>query len=410
MSTPTYMPPAPGTVFADFRLPDGSVVRIDEELARGDNAIDYTLAGGEIVLAVRVGSLSEQMRAPARIAEALTVSAAPLAGVEVGAEVDGAFLPPEQAAETPADIGARVMDRTLCLALSVSRFGTRRKANMAAVTVDADKALLGLSKKLMASPHLVRIDGVVAQTRQYLKETALPSFFKTGVFLVPMEMVTTIEAKMVAFRAEFETHVAAFLAEYAGRPATETEPARPPLSEQMADGLGVLYNPTDYPSVGAVAGSFGFEWRYVSFDVPGRLKAISAVMFEQEAAKAQAKLAMAASEVQSALRVGLKGLVDGLVEKLQPTEDGKKRRLHATSVEKLQTFLSTFDLRNVTDDVDLTALVARARAVIGGKDVEQLRDDEDLRGSVLAAFQTLQADIEPLVIGRGTRAFDLDAE
>jgi hypothetical protein len=317
------------------------------------------------------------------------------------------ILPPAEPTAEPvyadqptptADLGARVLERTICLAFSVSRFGTRRKANINAVTVDADKALLGLSKKLLASEHLQKINTVVGNARTYLKETALPSFFKTGVYLVPMEMVTTIEAKLVAYRAEFETHVDAFLAEY------------PTLVEQMADPLGVLYNPTDYPSVGKVAASFGFEWRYVSFDVPGRLKAISAVMFEQEAAKAQAKLAMAAEEVQGALRVGLKDLVDGLVEKLQPTEDGKRRRLHATSVEKLQTFLSTFDFRNVTDDAELTALVARARDVIGGKDVEQLREDDDLRGAVLSAFQMLQADIEPLVLGRGARTFDIADE
>ena len=112
--------------------------------------------------------------------------------------------------------------------------------------------------------------------------------------------------------------------------------------------------------------------------------------------------------MQVALRIGLKGLVDGLVEKLQPTEDGKKRRLTATSVEKLQSFLQTFDFRNVTGDAEMTALVARAREVIGGKDVEQLREDKDLRASVLGAFETLQADIEPLVLGRGTRAIDLD--
>lgn len=393
MSTPTTTRPLDAIdTFSLYRLPNGEIVRIHDELARGAEVVSYTLVGGEVVDAVRWPPLTDD-EALAAESDADRATDLDLSDVD-----QTAAQPAEPATETPADIGARVMDRTLCLAFSVSRFGTRKKANIAAVTVDADKALLGLSKKLLASPHLVKINGVVSQARTYLKETALPSFFKTGVYLVPMEMVTTIEAKMVAFRAEFETHVAAFLAEY------------PSLIDQMADPLGALYNPTDYPSVGAVAGSFGFEWRYVSFDVPGRLKAISAVMFEQEAAKAQQKLAMAASEVQDALRVGLKDLVDGLVDKLQPTEDGKKRRLHATSVEKLQTFLSTFDLRNVTDDAELTALVARARQVIGGKDVEQLRDDDSLRASVLEAFSTLQADIEPLIIGRGTRTFDLDGD
>lgn len=298
--------------------------------------------------------------------------------------------------QTPAaDLGARVLERTICLSVTFSRLGVSRKANIAAITVDADKHLLGLSKRLLASKNLTKIDAVVDRCRQYLKETALPSFFKAGVYLVPMEMVTTIEAKLVAFQTEFEAAVADFLAEY------------PKLVGEMADPLGVLYDPRDYPTVGKVAGAFGMEWRYVSFDVPGRLKAVSAVMFEQEAAKAQAKLAMAAEEVQGALRVGLQGLVDGLVDKLQPGEDGKRKRLSTASVEKLQTFLSTFDLRNVTGDAELSALVARAREVIGGTNVEALRESKDLQASVLASFKTLQADIQPLVVGRGARTFDL---
>jgi hypothetical protein len=294
------------------------------------------------------------------------------------------------------DLGARVLERTICLSLAVNRFGVTRKASMAAVTVEADKALCNLSKKLLASRNLTRVNAVVDRTRQYLRETALPSFFKAGVYLVPMEMVTAVEAKLVAFRAEFEEAVADFLAEYPG------------LVEQMADPLGVLYNPADYPSVGAVAAKFGMDWRYVSFDVPGRLKAISAVMFEQEAAKAAADIANATEDIKAALRAGMQELVAGLVEKLQPTDDGKKRRLSASSVEKLQTFLATFDLRNVTGDAELAAIVARARDVVGGADVEALRKDDDLRGSVLAAFQALQADIEPMVVGRGFRALDLD--
>lgn len=303
-----------------------------------------------------------------------------------------------QDAPTSADLGARVLERTICLSVTFSRLGTSRKANIAAVTVDADKTYLGLSKRLLASKNLTKIDAVVDKTRAFLKEAALPSFMKAGVYLVPMEMVTAIEAKLVGFRAEFEAAVADFLVEY------------PELVGKMADPLGVLYNPMDYPSVGKVAGTFGMEWRYVSFDVPGRLKAISAVMFEQEARKAAEQIASAADEVKTALRVGMKELVDGLVEKLQPGEDGKKRRLSTASVERLQTFLSTFDFRNVTADTELAAVVARAKEIIGSTDVETIRDSKDLRESVRASFEALQADIEPLVVGRGFRAFDVEAE
>lgn len=368
----------------NYRLPNGEIVAIVDDIAeRMGAAADYTMADGAIVTATRVDPEPTLTVSPGA-QQAIDAIAADISGRRVGGDPQA------------ADLGARVLDRTICLALAIGRFGTRRKANINAVTVAADKHYLGLSKKLLASEHLTKVNATANAARNYLKETALPSFFKAGVYLVPMEMVTTIEAKMVAFKAEFEQHVDAFLAEY------------PTLIESMADPLGPLYNPTDYPSVGAVAATFSFEWRYVSFDVPGRLKAISAVMFEQEAAKAQAKLAMAAEEVQAALRVGLQELVSGLVEKLKPTDDGKRRRLSTASVEKLQTFLATFDLRNVTGDAELSALVDRAKAIVGGTDAEALREDKDLRASVLASFEALQGDISTLTVGRGARVFDLD--
>lgn len=39
---------------ADYRLPDGTIVRVDDTAAKGALVIDFTLAGGRIVQAVRV--------------------------------------------------------------------------------------------------------------------------------------------------------------------------------------------------------------------------------------------------------------------------------------------------------------------------------------------------------------------
>ncbi len=43
-----------GVPLADYRLPDGSIVRVDDSAAKGATVIDFTLQGGAIVQAVRV--------------------------------------------------------------------------------------------------------------------------------------------------------------------------------------------------------------------------------------------------------------------------------------------------------------------------------------------------------------------
>jgi hypothetical protein len=49
-----YMRREPGYVSTPYRLPSGEVVQIDEEVARGAQQLDFTLRGGEIVMAERV--------------------------------------------------------------------------------------------------------------------------------------------------------------------------------------------------------------------------------------------------------------------------------------------------------------------------------------------------------------------
>src|SRR6185436_8616204 len=68
-----------------------------------------------------------------------------------------ATLDPDTDTQTGPTPGAKVAAKTICLILKIGRFGNSRKASLVPVTVDADKALLTLSKQLLDSPELVAI-------------------------------------------------------------------------------------------------------------------------------------------------------------------------------------------------------------------------------------------------------------
>ena len=295
-------------------------------------------------------------------------------------------------------LGARLFEQTLVLNLSISRFGdTRKVRNLGAVTVAADKSLLGMNKKLLRSEKYQAIGRVADEIRSHIRDIALPSAtMKAGMYLIPMGMVTTVEDYLQGKLPTFQAAVAEFIAEY------------PDLVRQMEAPLGVLYDPRNYPPAEQVRQKFGLEWRFVGYDTPARLRSVSMALFQAEQEKAAAAWESDGAIIRDAMREAMAGLIEHTVEKLSPNEDGKKRRLRETTVQKLTTFLDTFAARNVANDTELAVLVERAREVMRGVDVEQMRSDDDLRTRVRESFEQIKADIQPMVVRRSTRAITLE--
>jgi hypothetical protein len=303
--------------------------------------------------------------------------------------------------DTPAPVTApvnpeSVNKRTICLNLTIGRFGNSKSAAMGAVTVQADKSLLRMSKQLLDSPELTAIALHDSRTSSYLKSIAFPSLFKGGVYLLAVGMVETTVDFLKAAKAQREALVDLAVLAYPKR-----------IAETSAR-LGVMHNPKDYPSAEKFRASFTFDWQLVGFETPTRLKAISAAIFQEEREKHETRLSLVADECRSALRAGLAEFVDGMVERLKPGPDGKKKRIVKKSLADFQAFLDTFSLRDVTDDGALGTIVAKARAAMQGTDADLLKSDDLVRAKILSDFTGLQADIEPLIENKPSRIIEFD--
>jgi hypothetical protein len=308
-----------------------------------------------------------------------------------------------------ADLGAKLLQRTMCLDVTIRRFGITRKASMGTVQVNADKELLNLSKRLVESKTYTAVVSTANALRQYMKRVSVPDpFVKSGFYRVPTEMVETVAARLEEFQTEFNQHVQEFCDEYEGKGFDDNGKPRVSIADQMAGPLGSLYNALDYPTVDKVRASFGIEWRYVENDVPGRLQSISKRLFEAELQKERAKAVSSMEEIRNAIRLEMSKFVSTMAERLKPGADGKKRILRTSTVENLEQFLATFSLRDVTDDADLSALVEKARDVMRGVDAEQIRSDDDLRERISTTFDALTEQIQPMVVNRGTRQISLE--
>jgi hypothetical protein len=311
--------------------------------------------------------------------------------LEAPADALPAPLPPPTSNGNLLDVSGLV-SKTVFLKTRFGTLGNSRKVSGSEVLdTDADKALLKVSKQLLDSPELDAIKKADAKMRTWLYNTCLP--YDMGIQLLPVGLIENAQAKMSEYKAERAALVDAFVSAY------------PALCETAAAHLGSLYNPADYPSVDAIRAKFVFEWQYISFGVPGQLKGISSALFEAEKEKQAAQLQGAAEEITALMRETLYEMVSHLEERLTPGDDGKPRILRESAVKNLTDFLDTFELRNVTDDKELSAQVAKVRELLSGTSAATLRSSDMFREKIRAGMAKVTESLSGMVEEKAGRHF-----
>jgi hypothetical protein len=283
----------------------------------------------------------------------------------------------------PDTTGEDLARRTFHIQIEFSRLGNSKKVNNSQVTVDADKDLIRVNKKLLDSPELDLIRQSDSELMNYLSGTCLP--FAKGVRLIPRVMQADVTRKLREHATKRELLIDGFMGVY------EIEKKRAEYR------LNALFDPADYPSPEKVRAKFGFNWKFVTFGPPAELAAIDRTAYEEEREKAAREMSTAVQEITTVMRTTVAQMMFRLQESLTPKEDGKPRKLYDSAVESLQQFLSTFDLRNVVNDRELAAQVQKARALLGGVSVEALRTTDSLRETVRISMEEIGTQIEKMV-------------
>lgn len=293
---------------------------------------------------------------------------------------------------TPAiapDTQPRIMERAVCLSLEMAKPGNKRKVSSSRIDTDADRSMIAVSKQLVDSIEYRAITSHDGETRQWIYSRSLPGPFRSGVYLIPHALVVTVNDYLNNRIRERRQLIEVFLLAY------------PALQKSAEQKLGSLYNSQDYPSEETLRRQFSLSWRYFSFETPDSLKQISSSLFEAEAEKAREQWAEATTEVRNALREGFAELVEHMAERLT---EGKVFR--NTLVENFRDFLGTFDFRNITDDADLSSLVARARMLLSNVKPDDLRDDEGLRSAVQTGMSQISATLGTMIQNRPARVIE----
>lgn len=308
----------------------------------------------------------------------------------------GARRPPVNATGTSAEIRVEsdLAAKTVLLRVKFGMLGNSRKVKEEVLTTDADKGLLNVSKTLLDSAELDAIRKADGQMRAWIYNSCLP--FEMGISLLPTGMVQTAWDKLKEYKAERTLLVDTFIAAY------------PSLCASAAEHLGSLYNVADYPAIEEIRAKFDFDWQMVSFGVPLQLRDINPELYEAEVDKARQQIQTATEEITALMRQNLFDMVSHLQDKLTPAADGKQRILRETAVKNVQDFLATFDIRNVTDDVELAEQVAKLKGLMDGKSATTIRSSDKFREELREGMEGITATLSEMVEEKAGRMFRSD--
>jgi hypothetical protein len=298
------------------------------------------------------------------------------------------------------------VDNAICITVQRGVLGNTRKLSSSVIETDADKAMLRVSKALIDSPELEAVNSLDGRVSKFLNGHCVPSMLPhtKSVWFVGMPLVKRVQRRLLEFAAERKELVKAVVAAY---PQRVLEAAG---SGDVQGKLKEFANPKDYVAPEAVEAEFYFAWQYVDFGVSNKLQQIDSALFEQESRRNEQQWAEATAVAQQALRACMGKLVDHMVERLSPSEDGKPKKFNDTLVTNMNEFLNVFDGRNITNDQELKAMVERARQLVRGVDPELLRSSDSARAYVARGFEQIKARVDTMIVNAPRRAFNFDDE
>ena len=297
----------------------------------------------------------------------------------------------------PATAG-EMSKRALVFIFTCSCIGNRRKVDTSEIKIDADKAWIGVSKKLIDAPELQAITSLISDARNYVANMALPATtIKKGVYLMSKDLLEEVDAKLVDYDKQLVVLVENLLVVYSA------------LMNEAKERLKGLFNREDYPTPEYLKSAFRLKWQCIKLNPPDRDQ-MKQKMWERECAKTERMWMEMREAAQQTLRTNLADLVKHLADKLTPEKDGKKKMFKEASITKLNEFLGTFDARNITNDVQLKVLVDKAKSLLKDTDAGVLRTDEATREYVAYGFETIKQALAPMIVNKPSRTIILEEE
>lgn len=281
--------------------------------------------------------------------------------------------------------------------VQTTRRRTRRQTTEAASEEEKpDEAMLFVSKDILVSEELQAIQRHDMQIRNYLWSRSFPSHFRRGVYLIPFNLANDVYARLEEFKEQRQELIEEFLSVY------------PEKVKEAEKRLKALFDPEQYPSVADLRRHFKMTWSMHTQGPPETLKKLKGNIWEKELKKAKEAAEQAREEIIKLMRAEFAELIAHAVDRLTPDADGKPKIFKNSMVGHMEEFISLFDAKNIGNDKDLAGLVKKAKGLVSGINIDDLREDKDYRKQIAQGFTQIKASLDPLVEKRPSRRILLE--
>ena len=293
-------------------------------------------------------------------------------------------------------------ERAVCVNVSLTAWRVGKKIAQENVEYKGrhkpDANLVGSRKKIFQSEELEEIAALDARIYQHLRTIAMPStkriaILKSGIYVIPITRFEELDDWLKEKAIERAAWVRLLRANY------------PENKEKMkADGdhggLGDLYNEADYPTEETLADAFDMKHAFFMFDAPTSLRRISAALFEEQRKALQVEWHNALDEWNDLLLEQAKDLLDKMNEQLEPSENGRPKRLTTAWGKKMLEFVDAFGDKNLADNKSLADTLDEIRKLVNNTDAKEARKSETVYRDLRSTFSVLKDRVGGMVTER----------
>lgn len=300
---------------------------------------------------------------------------------------------------------AKVFNKGAMIVLNFGTPGFDRKVaseDFDATDKTVDKTMLNASKKLIECDEFKAIGTINGKIKGYLQRHSIPTALGPfeSLYMVPRKYFMPIMEYLREMKdGERMKAIEAFLAVY------------DKAKDEAKKKLGPLYEESDYPSKDELRAGFYMNIIPMDFTTPGLIKTINEQMFEECRIGLDARFQEAAENMRLLQRETMRKLVTHLTERLTGTgTDGKPKVFRESAVTHVTEFTTAFKDLDVTDDIQLTALVEQTNKLLAGVDIEALRKPDEYRVQMGKDLAKVTTALDALMVTKVSRKIRLRGE
>ena len=233
------------------------------------------------------------------------------------------------------------------------------------------------------------------KVKRMLRTYALNSMFRPGVYAIPVQHVDYVDSVLKDADNNMHSVREKLQAEW------------PSVIKDAKERLGDLFDAADYPSAEEAANELQLSFRYMAIaETPAILKTIAADVYKEDVERAKKETEKELEAFRLHLRAALLEIVENMRKTLQKP-DGDRKVFGQRFFKRLDEFMATFQVRNLSDDGELKKVVAQLKKVADGTDLTTLKEDAPTQKALNKTLKGINTELDKLVEEGDSRMMDL---